>query len=104
MKLSIEIRELIQQIRDSYSPNKIILFGSTAKSGPKIDRDIDLLIIKNTKRDLLKRSYEVRKGLTTNLPLDILVCTPKEVKKRFELGDTFIKEIFDTGKTVYEKK
>lgn len=103
MKLTQDVKKLIEQISKSYRPDKIILFGSTAKLGPKEDRDIDLLIVKNTNKDPLRCSYEVRKCISTNLPLDILVYTPIELKKRYNLGDSFIKEVLETGKIVYEK-
>lgn len=104
MKLSSDIKKLIAQIRDSYNPIQVIIFGSSAKCTRKKDSDIDLLIVKNTKKDPLMRSYEVRKGLNTDLPLDILVYTPEELKKRYRLGDMFVREILETGEKVYEKK
>lgn len=104
MKLSKDLDKLITQIKNSYNPNKIIIFGSTARFGPKEDRDVDLLIIKDTKKDHIRRSYEVRKCIDTKFPLDILVYTPSEFKKRFNLGDMFIREILETGKIVYEKR
>lgn len=100
--------EKINQITKNlkkYKPEKIILFGSYARGKSKRNSDIDLLIIKRTKRNPYKRIPEVRKYLyDIDKAFDILVLTPKEVQKRLELGDFFIEEIIKRGKVLYETR
>ena len=88
-----------------YKPEKIILFGSRAWGKPKADSDIDLLIVKNTKKNPYKRIPEARKFLRDiNSPVDVLVFTSEEISRRLQAKDFFISEIFEKGKILYEAK
>jgi predicted nucleotidyltransferase len=98
-----EIKKIIKQIKDKYKPKKIILFGSFAWGKPNKNSDIDLLIIKDTKKDYYQRIPEVRSLLhNIDRAFDILVMTQKEVTKRLKLGDFFIEDILKKGKVIYE--
>ena len=98
-----EINKLARKIIDNYKPERVYLFGSFAWGKPTKDSDVDLLIIKNTKKKFIQRQLEVRKIINGDLPVDILVKTPKEVEKRLDLGDFFYKDIVFKGKSLYEK-
>ncbi|MGB2762194.1 MAG: nucleotidyltransferase domain-containing protein [Minisyncoccales bacterium] len=102
----IEIKRITRQIVEKYKPEKIILFGSFAWGKPTKDSDVDLFIIKKSKKKRLEREYELRMKLLGNKfpPMDLLIYTPKEVARRFEIGDFFIRDIFKTGKILYETK
>ena len=89
-------------IVQKYRPQKIILFGSFAWGKPTVDSDIDLFIIKETKMSRDKRQIKVRRLIKGELPVDILVYTPKETEKRLKMDDFFIKDILTKGKTLYE--
>jgi len=105
MKKQKEIKKIINRIIKKYKPEKIILFGSFAWGKPDKDSDLDLFIIKNTKEKKLERIYKVYKLLwDKKIPLDVLVYTPKEIKKRLALGDFFIEDIIKNGKLLYERK
>jgi len=98
-----EIQKIVQQIKEKYKPEKIILFGSFAWGKPTRDSDMDLLVIKKTKKDHYQRIPEVRSYLhNIDKAFDILVMTPKEIAKRLALGDFFIEEIIKKGKVLYE--
>lgn len=100
-----ELKTIVKQIVDKYNPEKIILFGSFVFGKENKNSDIDLLIIKNTKKDQYKRIPEARSCLyNINKAFDILVMTPKEIKKRLKLGDFFIEEIIEKGKILYDAK
>jgi len=100
MKTSV----IVEKLKD-YKPEKIILFGSWAWGKPKADSDIDLLIVKDTKKNPYKRIPEARKFLReVNSPVDILVFTSEEISKRLREKDFFISEIFEKGKILYEAK
>jgi len=99
-----KIEKIKRKIVQGYRPKKIILFGSFAQGKPTKDSDLDLFIIKESRKDPLQRCYEVRKMIEPILPLDLLVFTPQEVKKRLKLGDFFIKRIINKGRLLYEKK
>ena len=35
-------------------------------------------------------------------PVDMIVRTPEKLKERIEMGDTFLREILEQGKVLYE--
>ena len=100
-----KIKKIVDQIKKKYKPEKIILFGSFAYGKPNKDSDVDLFIVKKTKETRIKRHLKVdRMLLDRDIPLDILVYTPQEIKKRISLGDFFIKNIIQKGKILYAKE
>ncbi len=104
--LVIEAKLLVQAIVKNYHPEKVILFGSGARGDSHGNSDIDLLIIKKSDRKKAYRIKEVFESLRTTprtYPLDPIVYTPDEIKKRLSLGDYFIKRIMAEGKILYGK-
>ena len=100
-----EINKIKAKIIQRYQPEKIIIFGSFAWGKPGSDSDLDIFLLKKTKKTPRERRLEVgRILLDRRIPIDILVYTPREAKNRLELGDFFIEEIFKKGKLIYEKK
>src|SRR3990167_2843610 len=99
--IRIKTGEIARQIIVEYNPEKIILFGSFAWGKPGPDGDIDLLIIKDTDQKFFERSMAVRRIIDGVLPVDILVRTPEEIKRRLILGDPFYANIIKNGKYFY---
>jgi len=99
------VENITNEIARKYKPEKIIIYGSFANGKAKKNSDLDLLIIKKTKKERTKRHLELD-GLILNreIPLDILVYTPGELKKKLLAGNTFFKEIVNNGKIVYGEK
>ena len=98
------IDDLVSKLRKFYKPDLVILFGSTVHGDFSEDSDVDLLIIKDTKKSPIWRRVEVRKILSTEIPLDVVVYTNNEFKKLRESGSAFIREILTKGEIIYEKK
>ncbi len=96
-----EIKSLIRQIRTKYRPEKMILYGSAAKGKANEDSDIDMLIIKKTKRRFVDRISDVLKLCDYNIPFEPIVYTPEEIEERIKLGDFFIIDILKKGKVLY---
>ena len=106
LKVSVgkSLRPAIQKIVQELNPEKIVLFGSYAYGMPNPHSDVDLLVIMKTKASLKDRSWAVSRLLLPRpFPVDILVKTPKEVKKGLETGDFFLKEILTLGKVLYDR-
>ena len=61
LKYKKTILEITEKIKKKYRPDKIILFGSYAYGEPDEDSDIDLFIIKNTRKRRIYRFVEVKK-------------------------------------------
>ncbi|PIS39280.1 MAG: hypothetical protein COT33_02780 [Candidatus Nealsonbacteria bacterium CG08_land_8_20_14_0_20_38_20] len=102
-KISPKIKEITEKIVKEFQPEKIILFGSFAYGKPKPSSDIDLLIIKKSKKRKVERIKEVLMKVESDIPLGPVVYTPKEIQERLDLGDFFFQSIFKKGKLLYEK-
>jgi predicted nucleotidyltransferase len=98
-----QLKKIVQRIVREYKPEKIYLFGSFAWGKPDKDSDVDLLIIKRTKEGFFRRHLAVRKIIDGEIPVDVLVRTPSELKKRLNLGDFFYQDILKKGKCLYAK-
>lgn len=105
MTSKTEIKKIAEKIEKKYKPEKIILFGSHAWGRPKEWSDVDLFIVKESRKRRIDREYELRMKLVDGdfPPMDLLIYTPHEVEKRFKIGDFFIKDIFSNGIVLYEK-
>lgn len=98
-----QIKKVAEKIVQEYKPDKIILFGSFAWGKPHPDSDVDLFIVKKT-----KHTFELARKIDGSLfprpfPLDLLVYTPEQLKRREKLGDFFINDILSKGKMLYAK-
>lgn len=99
-----EVNLLTQKISASCRPEKIILFGSTARGEYHQGADIDILVVKESN---LKRPFRVKeifyalRGMERNYSLDVVVYTPQEVRERQAIGDYFIKNILSEGRVLY---
>ncbi len=101
------ILDIAEKIKRNYNPEKIILFGSFAYGKPTRDSDIDMLIVKRTKKKSMDRWFTLRKlcqDPDRGIPFSPLVFTPKELKHRLSLGDDFFREILERGEMLYQRK
>ena len=97
-----EIKELSEQIAREFQPRKIILFGSHAYGKPAWDSDVDLLVIMAFKGRPNRQAVKIRSRIDTAVALDLLVRTPQHISQRLAMGDTFMRDILERGKVVYE--
>lgn len=107
-----KITKYILERLKEYEPLKIILFGSMAHGKNIKGSEVDLLILKNTKANLIDRIQEVisllysweKRDLWQDLPpIEPLVYTEEEIKEGIKNGDPFLQEIMEYGKTIYER-
>ena len=106
-KIKNTIFKIVERIKKEYHPEKIILFGSYAYGTPDKNSDVDLFILKSTKKNRIDRFVEVKRIIydpKIKLVFSPLVYTPKEVKGRISLGDDFVKEILEKGELLYAKQ
>lgn len=97
-----KIQEMANKIAQEFKPEKIILFGSYAWGEPHEDSDVDLFIVKDSSEKRIERARKARSAIWgMGVPVDILVYTPKEIRRRLEKGDFFIKDIIAKGKVLY---
>jgi len=103
MKNQKEIKKIVGRIVRKYKPEKIYLFGSFAWGKPTKDSDVDLLIVKKTRKKWIARQIEIGRIIDGEIATDTLVRTPLEIKRRLDLGDFFYRNILRKGKMLYEK-
>ena len=94
------------------NPSRIIVFGSYAKGDFDADSDIDLVIILDDEHipTSYDEKFEMRVAAKTALiklnqrvPLDVIVYTKAEYQELMKTKGTFLTEISETGKVIYEK-
>lgn len=98
------INEMVRKIGSKYRPERIILYGSYAWGKPTRHSDVDLLIVKNTKKDKVKRGAEVKRIVREEnrfISISPLVYTPAELGRRLAMGDDFFVDIMQKGRILY---
>src|SRR3989344_3023265 len=90
---------IIEQLKKT-KPQAIILFGSAARGEMTEDSDLDILVIKKTKKSFTDRMRDMRSMIRTSTPLDIIVLTPQEAKS-LPKKNSFFAQIFEEGKLLY---
>lgn len=100
------IRSITATIVRKYKPEEVILFGSHAWGKPNNDSDLDLFVVKKSRKKRFNRQSELRELLRdVQVPMDILVFTPKEVDFQVqEYRNLFIEDIIQKGKVLYKAK
>ena len=98
------IREVARRIGNEAHPEKVILFGSYAGGHPRLDSDVDLLVIMRSRKRPTDRAAALSRLLEPRpFPIDLLVRTPQEIRRRLSMGDSFIREILRHGRVLYDR-
>jgi predicted nucleotidyltransferase len=96
------IRRFAREVAERFEPEKIILFGSYAYGRPHADSDVDILVVMPTRNEL-DQAVKICLAVEYHFPLDLLVRTPKNLLWRLAEGDSFLREVMDRGKVLYER-
>lgn len=99
-----QIERLKGRIITNYDPEKIILFGSLARGDYHELSDIDMIVIKRTRKRFLERIGDVLSLNDTQMHLECFVYTPEEFSKMIEEENPFIEEALKSGVVLYEKQ
>ena len=97
-----EIEDLAGRIGREFHARKVVLFGSHASGAVTSDSDVDLLVIMPFRGRRVDQSVAIRMKLRPSFPVDLVVRSPKEVRERLKIGDSFIRGMLETGKVLYE--
>lgn len=96
------LRKCVKNIVKGFRPKRIVLFGSHAYGRPNRDSDLDLLVVKNTRLPFAERVRRVDALIgSREMPLDIIVLTPSEIKRRQRDFDPFLDEVLQRGRVMY---
>ena len=96
------IRCMVRQIAAQFDPQRIILFGSYAYGEPGPDSDVDVLVVMQASNET-NQAVRIRLAVEHPFPLDLIVRTPANLRRRLELGDAFLGDAVSRGITLYEK-
>lgn len=96
------IKGLADRIAAEFHPQRIILYGSYAHGQPTPDSDVDLLVVMPYEGHPARVAADILLRTDPSFPVDILVRSPQETRHRYRMGDTFMCEVLDRGKVVYE--
>ncbi|MBI1832239.1 MAG: nucleotidyltransferase domain-containing protein [Planctomycetes bacterium] len=95
------IHRFAREVVEKFHPERIILFGSHAYGKPHADSDVDILVIMPARNEL-DQAVKICLDVDYHFPLDLLVRTPANLAWRLEQGDSFLREVVDRGKVLYE--
>ncbi len=94
----------MKKLIDSFSPEKIILFGSFARGESGSGSTIDLLIIAETDLKFFERIKKAMIACSGGFPsIEPIVYTPTEFASLLEQGEGFLEEALEEGRVIYEK-
>ncbi|MBI4037493.1 nucleotidyltransferase domain-containing protein [Candidatus Curtissbacteria bacterium] len=94
-----DTQAIVDQLK-KFKPQAVILFGSAAWGGMKEGSDLDLLVVLDSDKPFTDRMRDLRTQISTNVPLDLIVLTPKEARD-FPKKSTFFSQIMKEGKLLY---
>jgi uncharacterized protein len=99
-----QIRCLCDAIAQEFRPEMIVLFGSYAYGEPRLDSDVDLLVVMPFEGSPFRQAAMILNHVVHTvgvLPMDLLVRTAEQVQERLHMGDSFIRDIIEHGKMMY---
>ncbi|HMP96029.1 MAG TPA: nucleotidyltransferase domain-containing protein [Kiritimatiellia bacterium] len=102
----IDQQDIVSFARDvarKFDPERIVLFGSYAEGKPDENSDVDILVVMNHSGKSSEQALAIRREVRRRFPLDLIVRSPQETKRRQEQGDGFISSIVKEGRTLYER-
>lgn len=102
-ELRKELERITSIIISNYQPEKIVLFGSFVEDKMHEWSDIDLLIIKETLERPVDRCVELFRLIQPKVGVDFFIYTPEEVDYLVKEKYSFLLNILQRGKVIYEK-
>ena len=99
-----EIQRFVDQVVQRFHPRKVILFGSHAYGRPTEDSDVDLMVIMPHRGPGARAATRIRLACPRSFPMDLVVRTPAEVRRRVRMGDPFLREVTSKGIVLHESR
>jgi uncharacterized protein len=95
---------LVERILEVGAPQKIVLFGSRARTDARPDSDLDLLIIEESALPRFRRAPRYLRALTGIFPAkDVVVWTPAEIAEWSNVPTAFITTALREGRVLYAR-
>jgi predicted nucleotidyltransferase len=107
-KLSPEVariaEEVIRRILETVQPQRVLLFGSSARGEFTKDSDLDVLVIMRGpvhRRALAQEIYRHLHGILT--PVDIVVATEQDVQEHGQAIGSILRPALREGQVIYDR-
>jgi predicted nucleotidyltransferase len=103
MRLSAQqSQDLVHRIVEAVHPERIILFGSSARDEGRADSDIDLLVVIPEGAHRRKTAQIIyRHLLGTGLAVDVVVATPSDLAKYGDSPALVYRDALRDGRELY---
>lgn len=98
-----KLRAMSRRIVEEFQPDKVVLFGSHASGTAKSDSDADFLVILSFRGKASRKAAEILDRVNPSFPVDLIVRTPEQVRRRLALGDCFLRDVLENGRILYER-
>lgn len=100
-KFNIELKRIGNVLVKKYKPEKVIVFGSCALNKTHKWSDLDIVVVKNTKKRFADRIEEVLGLVNPKEATDFLVYTPSEFNEMAKNNYFIRDEVLKKGKVIY---
>jgi predicted nucleotidyltransferase len=97
------LNEIIRRVFKVVHPQRVVLFGSAARSQMGPDSDLDLLVIVRGpvhRRSLAQEIYRNLHGIP--LPVDVVVATEQDIEQYGDKVGTILRPALREGEVIYE--
>lgn len=100
-----EINSIVKTLARGYKPERVILFGSMLNGKTHRWSDIDMVVIKRTRKGFYERLRKVALLCKDDArrDIDFLVYTPDEYKAKINEENPFFTELKKHHRVLYEK-
>jgi predicted nucleotidyltransferase len=96
-----DILTFVDAVAAKFKPQRIVLFGSYGYGTPTQDSDVDILVVMNYRGPSHHKSIKIRCEVPRGFPMDLIVRSPAEIRRRVAGNDFFLEEITERGLVLY---
>jgi predicted nucleotidyltransferase len=97
-----DIRAFVDQVLKRFHPSRVILFGSYAYGQPTSDSDVDLMVVMRHRSSGPAVATRIRLACPADFPMDLIVRSPAELRRRLAMGDSFLRDVTSNGIVLHE--
>ena len=96
---------VVQRVFEVVHPQRIVLFGSSARDEVGPDSDLDLLVIVQETAHRRALAQEITRNLHgIPVPVDIIVATELDVERYGDKVGTILRPALREGQVIYERE
>ena len=99
------LRQIVDRVRRVADPQRIVLFGSQARSETRENSDFDILVVRSSRAPRFQRSAPIYAALA-DLPVEVevVVYTPTEIEEWSKVPQAFVTTAIREGRVLYERE